>query len=208
MTRYRYSHPGNEDEFEDFCVRFYCHWLKRSGLVRYAKRGEGQTGIDIVDQFCMKPVFAIQCKHREPTKTIRPKEIEDEVSQLELSSYPVDRYIIATTAKKSKNAQDTVLRLNQRESRRFEVEIDFWEEICTRLNEFDKAVAEFIFDGKRSEEESLTPVQYGTAGYAAAPADSANEIGELYSEIDTLFKIVNWRQQNTKSASSLIQSMI
>jgi hypothetical protein len=86
MTRHRYPQPGNEDEFEDFCVRFYSHLLKRSGLVRYAKRGYKQDGIDIIDQHCIKPIYAIQCKHHEATKTIKPKEIRDEVSNVE-SSY-------------------------------------------------------------------------------------------------------------------------
>lgn len=188
MARYEYIRPGNEDEFEDFCVRFYRQSLKRSGLVRYGKRGERQDGIDIIDQLCLKPLIAIQCKRHEPTKTIPPQEIKDEVSKVESSSQSVDHYIIATTARKSTNAQNTVQQLNQRsdESRQFKVEIHFWEDIYTRLNEFGRTIADFIFDGKRSDEEFLKPVQCDAGSYATA--DSANEAGELYSEIDTLFK--------------------
>ena len=76
LMRYRYPQPGNDDEFEDFCVRYYRHLLKRSGLVRYAKRGEEQDGIDIIDQLAPKPLVAIQCKLHEPHKTIRPQEIQ------------------------------------------------------------------------------------------------------------------------------------
>jgi predicted helicase len=111
-------------------------------LIRYAKRGEEQDGIDIIDQLGSKPLFAIQCKHHERTKTIPPQEIEDQVSRAEASSQPVDRYIIATTAKKSRRAQDTVLKLNERESRPFSVEIHFWEDICAYLDGFGKAHAE------------------------------------------------------------------
>lgn len=192
MPRYRYPQPGNEDEFEDFCVRFYRERLKRSGLVRYAKRGEHQDGIDILDPLGLKPFIAIQCKHHEPTKTIPPREIKKEISLAEASSHAIDHYIIATTAKKSRKAQDTVLALNQRsdDTRRFTVEIHFWEEICTYLDEFGRAVADFIVYGKRRDEELLEPVQISAGGYSSVTADSANEVqnAEFYPEIDALFK--------------------
>ena len=193
IMRYRYPPPGSDDEFENFCVRFYRYSLKRSGLIRYAKRGEKQDGIDIIDQLCVKPIYAIQCKNHESTKTIPPKEIKNEVSKVESSAQSVDYYIIATTAKKSRQAQDTVRLLNERtdESRRFTVEIHFWEDINTSLNEFERAVAEFIVDGKRNIKELLELVQFCAGSYASATVNLANEAEDvkLYPEIDKLFVV-------------------
>jgi tetratricopeptide (TPR) repeat protein len=158
-------------------------------LVRYGKRGEEQHGIDIIDQFCSKkPRIAIQCKHHERTKTIPPKEIRDEVALAESSSYPLEHYIIATTAKKSRKAQDTVVQLNERtaDSRKFTVEIHFWEDISSRLTEFGRAIADFIVYCEQPEKELFTPIQRGVGSYAAL--ESTNDDEELYSEIDTLFK--------------------
>jgi tetratricopeptide (TPR) repeat protein len=188
--RYRYPQPGNEDEFEDFCVRFYRHYLKRDTLVRYGKRGEVQDGIDIIDQLCVKPFVAIQCRNHEPTKTISPGEITAVVSQVESSSQPVDHFIIATTAKKSTKAQDTIREHNQRsdESRRFTVEIHFWEDIYTFLNEFGRAVADFIVSGQRNPEEATAPAPFSTHNYASELANSARDGDdtELYPEINGL----------------------
>ena len=188
--RYTYPQPANDDEFEDFCVRYYRHLLKRSGLVRYAKRGEEQDGIDIIDQLGTKPFTVIQCKHHEPHKNIPPREIKGEVTKAESSSQPIDHYIIATTAKKTAKAQEAVVELNQRdaESRPFTVEIHFWEEICTRLNEFGKAVAEFIVYGEKSPEELIEVIQV-CAGYRSATIDSPAEAKDVqsYPEIDDLF---------------------
>ena len=187
---HRYPQPGNEDAFEEFCVRLYRSWLKRSGLVRYAKRGEEQHGIDIVDQLSMEPRIAIQCKHREPNKTLAPKEIRGEVAHVESSCQPVDHYIIATTAKKSRNAQDAVRKLNERPSasRRFTIEIHFWEEICTYLSECGKVVADFIVWGERDLKELLEFVQSAVSSAVSGMVGSTNEpeSGEMYPEIRAL----------------------
>ena len=191
MTRHSYTRPGNDDEFEDFCVRFYSHLLKRGGLVRYAKRGEGQEGIDIIDQLGMKPFFVIQCKHREAHKNLRPSEIKKEVCKAESSNHPIDEYIIATTAKKSALAENTVLSLNQRSdgTRQFPVKIHFWEEICTYLDEFGEAVAEFIVYGKRAAKDQIALLILGS-GYQLIPVESPSGVNatEKYSSVDALFK--------------------
>ena len=85
----RYPQPGNEDDFEGFCLRLYRIYLERDGFVLYAKRGEKQHGIDIIDQHSVKPVIAIQCKFHEPHKTIPPQEIKNEVEKAESISTPL-----------------------------------------------------------------------------------------------------------------------
>ncbi len=190
--RHRYPEPGNKDELEDFCVRFYRHLLKRSGLVRYGKSGEKQDGIDIIDQLGMKPLIAIQCKCHEPAKTLPPREIKKEVSLAESSPHPIDRYIITTTARKTRNAQDTVLKLNQTkpDSRRFTVEVYFWEDICADLDVFGKAIAEFIVFGESSTEASDESLPTAIGGKASVTTDSASDTEgmSLFPDIDELFK--------------------
>jgi len=190
--RYSFPQPGNEDEFEEFCVRFYRLWLKRDGLIRYGKRGEKQDGIDIIDQANQKPLVAIQCKQHEQGKRISKKDIQDEVALAEASLHPIERYIIATTARKSRTAQDTVVELNGREdaSRRFEVLIHFWEDICAWLGEFERAVLDYVLYGERHDQQSLASITWGPGTRSAATADSetGDEGTELYPEIDVLFK--------------------
>ena len=145
----RYPQPDNEDAFEQMCLRFYRNFWKNENLTLYAKRGEKQYGIDVHDPACLKPIRAVQCKHHEATKTLPPAEIKEEVRKAETWPFPLDTYVIATTAKKSRNAQDTVTHLNSRpdSEKKFTVQLHFWEDICDHLGQFTRILAEFIVAG-------------------------------------------------------------
>lgn len=145
---HRYPQPDNEDGFEQLCVRFYRKLWENGGLQLFAKRGEKQDGIDIYDPLSLKPVGAIQCKFHESGKTIPPAEIKKEVKKAENSPFDLERYVIATTAKKTRNAQETVVELNRRVDKQFTVEIHFWEDICTEVEQFGLVKAELIIYGK------------------------------------------------------------
>jgi hypothetical protein len=147
VTKLRYPQPDNEDEFEQQCLRLYRRVWRNDSLALYGKRGERQDGIDIFDPLCRQPTRAVQCKHHEPTKTLGPAEIEVEVAKAEKSVLDIEHYVIATTAKKSRNAQDTVVALNQRPDKKFLVEIHFWEEICQHAAELGRAIAELVIYG-------------------------------------------------------------
>ncbi len=147
---FRYPQPDNEDAFEQMCLRFYRKLWKNESLQLYAKRGEEQDGVDIHDPACLRPVRAVQCKHREATRTLQPCEIREEVGKAEGSTLRIDRYVIATTAKKSKKAQDTVVELNSRPDgeKKFTVDLHFWEDICEQLSRLTQVQAQFIVAGR------------------------------------------------------------
>lgn len=150
----RYPQPDNEDAFEQMCLRFYRkHWRNES-LALYAKRGEKQDGIDIHDPACLKPIRAVQCKHHEPTKTLPTAKIKEEVAKAEKSAIPLDTYVIATTAKKTRQAQDTVVALNSRPEgeKKFTVVIHFWEDISELLGQLNQVQVHFIIAGNDLKE--------------------------------------------------------
>lgn len=136
-----YPQPNNEDDFEAFCERFFRLLLKRDSLSLYGKRGERQFGIDIFDQFSIPPVVAIQCKHIESHKSVPPRVIKKEVEEVAGAPNPIDRFIICTTAKRSRKAQDAVVEINRSKQFTFQVEILFWDDVCRRLDEFPRIVA-------------------------------------------------------------------
>nr|WP_161501477.1 restriction endonuclease [Rhodopirellula sp. SM50] len=170
--RHRYQMPGNEDEFEEFCVRYFKVVLERPALTRYGKRGEQQDGIDIIDVTNQKPLFAVQCKHHEPQKSIPPKEIKDEVAKIGGSAHEIDHVIIATTAKRSRNAQDTVLDLNKK-SYRFKIEVQFWEDICANLDQRPE-LAQQLWGSSESRENSVAEDWLGKL-----PADISKSLVSL-----------------------------
>lgn len=186
-----YPHPDNENDFEAFCLRFYQHHLEKVGLVLYGKRGQRQDGIDIIDQLGTIPFVAIQCKNHERNKKIKVSNIEKEVGYAERSQHPIDRYIIATTAQKDKEAQDAVIRLNNEpnKSRRFEIEIHFWEDINDVLNRFGRVIANWLVFGELPQDEFQKHLQIATRLTISTTAISDGAEGpDLYAEIFELFK--------------------
>jgi hypothetical protein len=156
----RYAQPDNEEAFEECCLRYYRRIWNNGSLTLYGKRGEKQDGVDIHDPRCLKPVRAVQCKHREATKILSPDEIRQEVRKAEQSSLPIEVYVIATTARKSKAAQDTVVELNSRTDadKKFTVELDFWDDICKRLSELTRVQAEFVVAGQDIGQDLLASI--------------------------------------------------
>lgn len=185
--RLEYPVPADEHSFQDFCLRFFRHVEERQGLVPYGKRGEKQDGIDLIDQWAMNPQIAVQCKRHEPHKKIAPASIRTEVKNAEVSKHPIDRYIIATTARKSTESTDVVLELNRRKppEKKFTVEILFWDDLCTRLAEYDRAIAESIIYGQGMPAAKISP-----GDHAASTATSlATASGPtLHDNIDALFR--------------------
>jgi len=186
MGRYQYQRPGNEDEFEEFCLRFYRVDLKRENLERYGKRGERQFGIDLFDQVAIKPVACVQCKHREPHKVLTSTEIEAEVRKAEGAPLRFGRLIIATTARKSVDAQNTIIRLNERINRKFEVVLHFWDHIESRLTEFGSVATTYIVTGDRPQSPNVDSQASNQSKQFRARTEIAGD--ELYPEIANLFK--------------------
>jgi hypothetical protein len=128
---FRWNQPNNEDDFEEFCLRFLrCHW-GNPDLQLYAHRGEAQCGVDIFDPMYNKPFKAAQCKHKEPHKTITPNEIQGEVDKARVFDHPLDQYIILTTAKKSASADKKIVAINELHIQQtlFPVKLYYWSTI-------------------------------------------------------------------------------
>lgn len=91
---FRFPQPTNEDDFELFCLRFLRHaWACRS-LNRFGKRGERQSGIDLIDEAGRVPFRAAQCKHHAGHKTIPPAEIEAELAQVDEATQDASSEVI------------------------------------------------------------------------------------------------------------------
>ncbi|HEX4341538.1 MAG TPA: hypothetical protein VH062_36765 [Polyangiaceae bacterium] len=79
MSRFRYPQPPNEDAFEEFCLALGKEAWSKPLLERYGHRGERQHGIDLLDMSGDTPLFAVQCKHHAPNRTLPPPVLETAV---------------------------------------------------------------------------------------------------------------------------------
>lgn len=144
---FRYPQPSNEDDFELLCLRFLREVWACPTLQRYGKRGERQYGIDLVDEAGGPPLRAVQCKHHEPDKTIPPAEIEAEAGKVFGSDLPVDEYYILTTARKTAQGQNAVIRLNRAHAGRLRVFVWTWADVEERLAQMDDATQDRVVRG-------------------------------------------------------------
>lgn len=148
----QYPMPKTEQEFERFCVEFLRRYWKRPGLDLYAKRGEKQHGVDIVEMTNALDARAAQCKLHEPTKNLQPAEITSEVQKVKSFPQPIQHYAICTTAKKTGLAQDRVMEINAEHAKQglFTVQIIYWEEIEAHLDQDQDLVDRLTFASNAS----------------------------------------------------------
>ena len=105
MNPYTINPPESEVDFEKLCLELLKRHWSRLGLERFAKKGEGQFGVDIFDTLGESPQYAAQCKLKEQWKSLDPAEIRDEVTKARTFPSKLDHYAILTTGKISGAAQ-------------------------------------------------------------------------------------------------------
>ncbi|MBO1057170.1 restriction endonuclease [Dolichospermum sp. UHCC 0684] len=163
--------PKSWDEFEDIVWDIYIRKLQDTHAQRYGRSGQQQHGVDIYGQQHGSCIYtAIQCKRYEDKK-LNTETIVTELIKVNSFTSPINEYIIATTASRDKNVQDTVRYLNvERQSEgKFLVYIVFWEDICSYLAEpsnFDLLKKYYcgwenvFLCQNQLEEQKLTSIKY------------------------------------------------
>ena len=136
----RRSHPRprNEKDFEVLCLQLLqAHWHCRE-LHLYAKRGQAQHGVDIIDTSGQEPLRAAQCKLRTEGTRIGPSEIQEEINKAQGFSPPLGTYAIMTTAEVGKDVHDLLIvtNLRHKEEGVFSVEILDWSDIELLLDQY------------------------------------------------------------------------
>lgn len=135
-----YPRPKTFEELEQISLEYLRREWKRPSLVLYAKRGEEQFGVDIVDTENAAECWAAQCKLHEEGKTLRAAEVRESVEKADGFPQTIRRYAVCTTGKKTRHAQDAVLELNGARELvgKFSVQLIYWEDIELRLDNDDE----------------------------------------------------------------------
>ena len=130
--------PRNDEDFEILCLKLLrAHW-KCEELELYSTSGGKQHGIDIIDMSGQEPMRGAQCKLHEEGKSITGKEILKEVEKAKVFKPALGLYVILTTTKRNKDAQDTVIAINRehRQKGLFEVQLWNWSRIEELLDQY------------------------------------------------------------------------
>jgi tetratricopeptide (TPR) repeat protein len=135
-----YPRPKTFEEFEQVSLEYLRREWNRPSLVLYAKRGERQFGVDIVDMENVAECWAAQCKLHEEGKTLQAAEVRESVEKADGFPRTIRRYAVCTTGKKTRHAQDAVLELNSAREPvgKSSVQLIYWEDIELRLDSDDE----------------------------------------------------------------------
>jgi Tfp pilus assembly protein PilF len=148
MVVYRYPAPANQDDFADFCVRLLRKIFANESFQRYGKSGDKQDGVDVFDPTHSIPHRAAQCKCHEFDKYCPPLEIKAEAEKASLWEFELDEFYILTTGKKSRFADDAILKLNRDRDykQRFSTILWAWEDIERKLAELDPIARDYVIN--------------------------------------------------------------
>lgn len=131
------------------CLEVLRRFWSLPTLDLYAKSGEEQNGIDILDLGGEIPLRAAQCKLKEADKSLSPGEIEVEVEKARAFELAIGKYAILTTGKVSGQSQRKILEINQLHKSQglFEVELFTWDRLSRLLQTYPEIFEQFYGDG-------------------------------------------------------------
>lgn len=145
---FSYPIPANEADFEEFCLILLSRHWDCSDLERYARRGQSQDGLDIIDLSGRHPLRAAQCKRYDPLLPITVTTILKEVERAKGFTPKIDRFVIMASSKDDKEAQKAVLQINRdhRQQGLFTVQLLLWREIERLLRKYPEVAREVYGD--------------------------------------------------------------
>lgn len=198
----RFPIPTNERDFEEMCLELLRRHWHLPGLQLFGKRGERQSGVDILDLSGEIPVAA-QCKLKEQGKRLSPAEIQVEVEKAISFDTRLSRYAILTTGMVSTGSQKKVLEINQahKAAGLFTVEVLNWDVLCSLLRQNPDVRQRFYgdidLDRAISIEAQLLTIKNGVQSLTLQRSDSnADQVinvpgGDRKCLLDTLTIIIS-----------------
>ena len=123
--------PENEADFESLCLAVFQDHLSAPELQKFARRGQRQLGVDLVGRDGKGELCGIQCKLRAARQRLTKREVKEEVDKATQFTPRLNKYIIATTARRDPNIQALAAQLTQSHTERclFSVQVYAWEDI-------------------------------------------------------------------------------
>jgi hypothetical protein len=132
-SQFIFPKPRDWETFEDIVADLLKRRYGTVNLQRYGRRGQGQSGIDIVGP-TKTGVLGAQCKHH-AEGNIPISEIDAEIDKAEGFPLSLCELIIATSASRDAKAHSHVLALSEKRKQQsqWSVSIIFWEDIIDWL---------------------------------------------------------------------------
>ena len=177
--------PKNEADFERMCGNVYGVVFNDRTPKINGRRGQVQGGVDIFVSAPGIGRIGIQCK-KYTLSTITWANVEEEVEKADRHATPIKKLIMATTAPNDAVLLKKVQALSDERAGKglFEVEIEFWDDICQRIETYpvlqDSYAPHVPGAAYHRQEQTLGAIQ----GIAQRTHDAVVSIGGLSTARD------------------------
>jgi tetratricopeptide (TPR) repeat protein len=129
--------PKGDDDFEDLVLALYRTVWQDPGAKLHGRRGQRQDGVDLYgeDRVGSSGLNGVQCKHHGSATLIKDKalmaELREEVEKAKGFQPPLQRFVFATTARRSVTLQQEARDLTElhKNDGLFAVDVLAWEDI-------------------------------------------------------------------------------
>jgi tetratricopeptide (TPR) repeat protein len=150
--------PKGDDDFEDLVLALFREVWQDTGATLHGRGGQGQDGVDLYgeDRFGCSGLNGVQCKKHGSATSVKDKalvaELRDEVEKAKSFQPPLQRFIFATTAKRSATLQKEARRLTrlQKKLELFAVEVLGWANIEDLLRRHPKVLDWYLDERTKS----------------------------------------------------------
>jgi hypothetical protein len=153
--------PKTWEDFEELCADLFAAEWNDLHLVRHGREGQKQNGVDIYGKLPTGGLGGVQCKNKRhwPPKSLKAKDIDDEVESALTFVPRLKTLIIATTAPDDTKMQNRARTITERHKRRrlFSVSVLGWGELCRRIKSH-RTVLQKHFSFAASKSESTSPI--------------------------------------------------
>lgn len=129
--------PKNEADFERMCANIYGVVYQDPKPKINGRKGQTQGGVDVFVNAKGIGRIGVQCKKYFRT-VLKWKDVEEEIRKADKHKTPIKTLLIATTSLSDASLLHEVQLLSDvRESQgQFTIEIEFWEDIENRINNY------------------------------------------------------------------------
>jgi len=171
LQSFEFPRPDNGTTFETYCLKIIRHYFKLQSLQKYALSGHSQSGVDLFGVSEEGQRYGVQCKLRNRGEILTQKEVIQEIDKAKNFQPSLNRYLIATTAKRDPQLQRFAATVSKEHSSvgLFTVDVYSWDD----LEEILKVTPDLVRDL-----------------YGWAISDSPTSRGDVHREIDEAFEWV------------------
>lgn len=127
--------PVNEQDFERLCAEVYRHVYKCKLPQLFGRRGQNQSGIDILLQ---SPSGSIGIQAKKRAKQLRTSEIVKDIEAADSAGLRLSQFLIVTTAPSDRQVVEWAWTLTEirRNAGLFPVAVEFWEEVSAHIRRY------------------------------------------------------------------------